>query len=182
MGCRLLFLPVSWQHQCQLWATEEEAMWFLLTYVFLKAPGPIRTVRPWISSQHSVCFSSPKRDLYCNAVYWLVFILPENSSQKKQFLYSNVFINTINAKKLCLSHKVINIKSHDMIYSDYEWKSFLAPPNKHDFSSELFSNLLILSGLGFFDQTQPGAGERIIPASYLKFNPLELGSWNVVCI
>ena len=30
-----------------------------------------------------------------------------------------------------------------MIYSDCEWKSFLSLTNKHDFSSELFSNLLI---------------------------------------
>ena len=34
-------------------------------------------------------------------------------------------------------------KCHDMIYSDCEWKSFLSLTNKHDFSSELFSNLLI---------------------------------------
>ena len=33
----------------------------------------------------------------------------------------------------------------DILYSDCDWKSFLPLTNKHDFSSELFINLLILA-------------------------------------
>ena len=82
----------------------------------------------------------------CIAMQWLLFILPENSSKKKRFLYSNVVINKINTKKICLSYKFINKKCHDVIYSDRRWKSFLPLANKHDFSLvalELFSNLII---------------------------------------
>ena len=61
-------------------------------------------------------------------------------SQKKWFLHTNAFINTV--KKLCLSYKFINKTCH-LILSDYEWKSFLSRTNKHEFSSELFRNLLI---------------------------------------
>ena len=99
------------------------------------------TVRRWISSQF-VNLSLSKRDLYCNAMWWLLFMLPEISSKKK-FLYSDVFIGTINKKKFCLSCNFIDKKWHDMTYSDWEWKSFLSLRNKHDFYSKLLSNLLI---------------------------------------
>ena len=62
---------------------------------------------------------------------------------KKRFLYSNVYINTINTKKLSLFYKFINKKCHDIKYSDYESKIFLSLTNKHDFYSGYFSNLLI---------------------------------------
>ena len=52
------------------------------------------------------------------AMQRVLFILPENSSKKKRFLYSNVVINKINTKKICLSYKFINKKCHDVIYSD----------------------------------------------------------------
>ena len=50
--------------------------------------------------------------LQCNAMQWLLSMTS----------YSNDVINTINTKKLCLSHKFINEKFHDMIYSDRRWK------------------------------------------------------------
>ena len=53
-----------------------------------------------------------------------------------------MFSNTIDKNKLCLSYKFINKKCHDMISSDWEWKSFLSLTNKDDFYSELFSKLL----------------------------------------
>ena len=44
------------------------------------------------------------------------FCMYQKMGVKNRFLYSNVFINTINTKKLCLSYRFINKNYHDMIY------------------------------------------------------------------
>ena len=49
--------------------------------------------------------------------------------EKKSFVYFIIYKQKVSC--------------HDMINSDSEWKSFLWLTNKPDFSSELFSNLLI---------------------------------------
>ena len=62
-----------------------------------------------------VYFSSPKETCFamqCNdfcLCYRIIVV-------KKRFIYSNLFIYTINTKKLCLSYEFINKMCHDMIY------------------------------------------------------------------
>ena len=64
--------------------------------------------------------------------------------QNEKNKYNTVIqYNIIDTKKLCLSYTFVNKKYHGKVYSGYQWKNFLSLTNKHDFSSEIFSNLLI---------------------------------------
>ena len=97
---------------------------------------------PEISSQHFVYFfhyqiNGLEKFMFPNLKRVL------NFQNKKNKYNTEIQYNTINTEKFCLSYKFINKKSHDKIYSDCEWKNFLSLTNKHDFSSEFFSNLLI---------------------------------------
>ena len=60
---------------------------------------------------------------------------------KKNKYNTAIQYKIINTEKLYLSYKFISKKFYK-IYSDFEWKIFLSLRNKHDFSSECFSNLI----------------------------------------
>ena len=94
------------------------------------------TVRPWISSQHFVYL---RRDLYCNAMQWLLFILPGKKndfyipvSSLIQWIQKNfAFLISLLTKNLVIWYiHIVSVKA-------------FCHSNKHDFSSELFSNLSI---------------------------------------
>ena len=61
-----------------------------------------------------------KKNEYNTALSTLCYNESFRLNVKKRFLYSNIFINSLNAKKLQLSYKFINKKCHDMIYLDCE--------------------------------------------------------------
>ena len=83
--------------------------YFFISNLVAKAPGlnlgkKLSNFREPLNWLPTFCiFFPPKRDLYCNTMRWLLFILPENNSQKNNFFIPVSSLTLLTRKDLCFT-------------------------------------------------------------------------------